>query len=96
MVRLRIKRRLTTIFIVNGVDVHVEAAAGYTLKYSRNIALEDSNNTGRPFDEWEIHNDAGQSLNPNKSLVDNNLVDGSRVFLNLKVGAGGIGGLAYA
>ena len=48
-----------------------------------------SNNTGRPMVEWEIHNTDGQNLDPNKTVAENGLVDGSRVFLNLKVGAGG-------
>jgi len=51
--------------------------------------LTDSNNTGRPMDEWEIHNDAAQALDPDKKIEDLGLADGARLFLNLKVAAGG-------
>lgn len=83
------KNKITLIFIVNGVDVRVEENVNEPLKVARNHALEDSNNTGRPFDEWEIHNDAGQALDPNKKIEQSSLTDGTRLFLNLKVGAGG-------
>ncbi len=81
--------KITLIFIVNGVDVPVEANIHEPLKVARNKALTDSNNTGRPMDEWEIHNDAGQALDPDKKIEDFGLADGARLFLNLKVGAGG-------
>ncbi len=81
--------KITLIFIVNGVDVPVEANIHEPLKVARNKALTDSNNTGRPMDEWEIHNDAGQALDPDTKIVDLGLADGARLFLNLKVGAGG-------
>lgn len=83
------KNMITLIFIVNGVDVRLEANLNEPLKAARNKALADSNNTGRPMDEWEIHNAAGQPLDPDKKVGDLDLTDGTRLFLNLKVGAGG-------
>ena len=86
------KNKITLIFIVNGVDVLVEANINEPLKVARNQALKDSNNTGRPVDEWEVHNDEGEALDPTKKieeLEELGLVDGARLFLNLKVGAGG-------
>ena len=83
------KNKITLIFIVNGVDVPVEANIHEPLKVARNKALQDSNNSGRPVDEWEVHNDEGQSLDTDKKVQDLGLVDGARLFLNLKVGAGG-------
>jgi hypothetical protein len=82
--------KITLIFIVNGVDVRVEENVHEPIKVARDHALQDSNNTGRPFDEWEIHNDAGQALDPSKKIGELGLIDGTRLFLNLKVGAGGI------
>jgi hypothetical protein len=84
------RNKITLIFIVNGVDVPVDANIHSPLKVARNRALEESNNTGRPMDEWEIHNDAGQARDPDKKVEDLDLVDGARLFLNLKVGAGGV------
>ena len=81
--------KITLIFIVNGVDVQVEANIHEPLEVARDKALRDSNNTGRPMDEWEIHNDAGQLLDPGKKIEDLSLGDGARLFLNLKVAAGG-------
>lgn len=81
--------KITLIFIVNGVDVPVEANLNQPLKVARNKALEESNNIGRPMDEWEVHNDEGQALDSDKKIEELGLVDGARLFLNLKVGAGG-------
>lgn len=83
------KNKLTLIFIVNGVDVPVEANIHEPLKVARDKSLKDSNNTGRPVDEWEVHNDEGQALDPDKKVEELGLIDGARLFLNLKVGAGG-------
>ncbi len=83
------KNSITLIFIVNGVDVRVEANLHSPLKEARNRALADSNNTGRPMDEWEIHNAAGKPLDPDKKIEELGLTDGTRLFLNLRVGAGG-------
>lgn len=83
------KNKITLIFIVNGVDVSIDANINEPLKVARNKALTDSNNTGRPMDEWEIHNVEGQPLDPDKKIEELDLKDGTRLFLNLKVGAGG-------
>lgn len=82
--------KITLIFIVNGVDVPVEANVNQPLKVARNKALEESNNTGRPMDEWEVHDDEGKALDADTKLENLNIMDGARLFLNLKVGAGGI------
>ena len=77
------------VFIVNGVDVKIRTSALASIETSRDKVLEMSNNTSRPVDEWEIHNDAGQQLDPRSRVYELGLKDGDRVFLNLKVGAGG-------
>lgn len=81
--------KLTLVFIVNGVDVTVEANVNAQLAAARNKALELSSNTGRAPDEWEIHNEAGQLLDASLKVLDLGLADGARLFLNLRVGAGG-------
>ena len=82
-------KKVELIFIVNGVDYHIKTTDTAFLRTARNKALTDTVNTARPMDEWEIHNTAGQRLDPSKNVSSNGLVDGSRLFLNLKVGAGG-------
>ncbi len=81
--------KITLIFIVNGVDVPVDANMHEPLKVARDKALRDSNNTGRPMDEWEVHSVEGKPLDPDKKIEELELTDGTRLFLNLKVGAGG-------
>lgn len=83
------KNKITLIFIINGVDVSIEANINQPLKAARNQALETSDNTGRPPDEWEIHNIDGQALDADGKIEDLGLVDGTRLLLSLKVGAGG-------
>jgi hypothetical protein len=83
------QNKITLIFIVNGVDVLVDANVNQPLKVARDKALKDSNNTGRPVDEWEVHNDEGEALESTKKVGALGLGDGARLFLNLKVGAGG-------
>lgn len=77
------------VFIVNGVDVPVKLKETSFVFTGRNQALRLSNNMGRPFDEWEIHNAAGEPLAPKTRVKSLGLVDGDRLFLNLGVGAGG-------
>ncbi len=83
------KNKISLIFIVNGVDVVIDANVHEPLKVARDKALKDSNNTGRNMDEWEVHNEEGEALDPTKKVQELGLVDGARLFLNLKVGAGG-------
>lgn len=82
--------KINLIFIVNGVEVTVEANVHEPLKVARNQALKDSDNTGRPLDEWEVRNTEGTPLDPNMKIEELTLVEGTRLLLNLKVGAGGV------
>jgi Protein of Unknown function (DUF2604) len=79
----------TIIFIVNGVDLRVEIPEYKKLSVAKETALNESNNISRSYIEWEIHNDEGYMLDDSKTVYDLGIVDGDRVFLNLKVGAGG-------
>lgn len=81
--------KISITFIVNGVDIPIEANIHQPLKVARDKALKDSNNTGRPVDEWEVHNDKGEALDSSQKIADLGLKDGDRLFLTLKVGAGG-------
>ncbi|GBE15441.1 hypothetical protein BMS3Abin14_01505 [bacterium BMS3Abin14] len=80
---------LNVTFIVNGVDVEIEVTPNQLLKTGRNKVLKLSNNIGRPAIEWEIHSDAGQALNPNKTFAAERVGSSDRLFLNLAVGFGG-------
>ena len=80
---------LALVFIINGEDVWVKTNFHAPLRAARAKALEESGNTGRPPDEWEIRNEAGTLLDPAMTPEDLHLKDSTRLFLTLKVGAGG-------
>lgn len=80
---------LTLIFVINGEDVEVDANVNAPLKVARNKALTESGNTGRPFDDWETRDEAGTVLDPDQKVGTFDFEDGTRLFLNLAVGAGG-------
>lgn len=83
------KKKVSLVFIINGVDTTVEANLHEPLKAVRNKALEQSNNTGRPVDEWQIHTEDGVLLDPDKKVEELGLADGARLLLSLTIGAGG-------
>ena len=82
--------RATLVFIINGVDypVHVNFEAPLAIAVER--ALVESHNTGRPPDEWEVRNAAGVLLEKDRTIEDLGLKNGARLFLSLRVGAGGM------
>jgi len=82
-------KKVTIVFVINGEDVTVEQNENAPLKAARDKALEQSGNTGRPFDEWEIRNEQGELLDPTAKIETFGFTDGVRLFLNLMVGAGG-------
>ena len=81
-------KKITIVGIINGVDVRVDLNPNQTVAAFRNKACEETNNTGRPFQEWEVHDDSGRHVS-SRVTVGKRFKDGARVFLNLKVGAGG-------
>lgn len=79
----------TIVFVVNGEDVTVTANSHEPLGAARNKALAVSKNTGRPPEEWEIRNAEGTPLDPGQKIMLFGFGPRVRLFLTLKVGAGG-------
>ncbi len=79
----------TIVFIVNGEDVPATVNTHEKLHAARNKALAASKNTGRPPDEWEIRDEQGTLLDPNATIASFSFPPRVRLFLTLKVGAGG-------
>ena len=77
------------IFIINGQDFRVAVNPELPLRIAVQRALVESGNTGRPADEWEVRDVGGVLLEQHRTPQDLRLHDGARLFLSLKVGAGG-------
>lgn len=83
------EQKIHIVFVVNGQDVPVETNVNAPLRVAIHRALELSGNTGRDPDEWETRNVSGVLLEPTRKVEELGLVDGTRLFVNLRVGAGG-------
>jgi hypothetical protein len=77
------------IFIVNGEDVAVVCHKDEPFTATIAEALKKSQNTGRPFDAWDLRNLDGKYLDSNQTPTAYGIVDGERFFLTLKIGVGG-------
>ncbi|MGA2408248.1 MAG: DUF2604 domain-containing protein [Bacteroidales bacterium] len=77
-------------FIVNGSETIVEKVNVHQpLHVSVQKALEQTGNTGRPINEWQvIFND--KTLDSNRKVEDFNFPENAVIFLSLKAGQGGI------
>ncbi len=84
-------QKIRIIFIINGQDYPIDASLHAPLMEAVEQALAVSGNTGRAPDEWEVRDASGVLLEKNRSPKDLGLNDGVRLFLSLRVGAGGVG-----
>ena len=77
-------------FIVNGTETLVEKVnLNQPLHVPVQKALEQTGNTGRSINEWQvIYND--QTLDTNKKVEEFNFPENAVIFLSLKAGQGGI------
>jgi hypothetical protein len=81
--------KIRLIFIINGQDFAVEANIDAPIMVAVKRALVESGNQGRPAEEWELRNVAGVLLDKSKTPLELGLVNEARLFLSLRVGAGG-------
>lgn len=85
------KRSFTLIFIINGQDYSIQVDTQLPLAIAVQQVLQESGNTGRPAEEWEVRDSAGALLETSRSPHALGLHNRTRLFLSLKVGAGGVG-----
>lgn len=83
--------KLSLVFIINGQDFPIEVNARAPLISAVQRALGETGNTGRPPEEWEVRDAGGVLLEKHRTPGDLGLRDGARLFLSLRVGAGGVG-----
>ena len=82
--------KITLIFIINGEDFPVETNVEAPLLVAVERALVESGNTGRRDPrEWEVRDSSGVLLEVDRTVKELGLKDRARLFLSLKVGAGG-------
>jgi Protein of Unknown function (DUF2604) len=79
------------VFIINGQDFPLHADPRSPLAIAVQRVLSESGNTGRPPEEWEVRDAGGVLLETNRTPDELKLRNGARLFVSLKVGAGGIG-----
>lgn len=86
----RHRHRFDLVFILNGEDVRIEVDPNAPLRSAVEKALVESGNSGRKDpSEWELRDASGTLLDMQRSARELGLADETRLFLSLRVGAGG-------
>jgi uncharacterized ubiquitin-like protein YukD len=80
--------QITVKVIVNGTPTDVKTNVHAPFKSVIEKALEQTGNTGRPIEDWELKFN-GQVLDLNKKVEDYNIPDGAELFFSLRAGQGG-------
>ena len=81
---------ISLVFIINGESYEVDANVNAAMVSAVEKALSISGNTGRRDPaEWELRDSSGAFLEIGRKIGELGLHDGSRLFLSLKVAAGG-------
>ena len=77
-------------FVINGDSVEVVIDPAAPLSVAVQQALQLSNNTARPLDDWELRDDVGRLLSMDRSFADHAwLGDNNYLYVTRRVGAGG-------
>jgi hypothetical protein len=83
------EKKVSLVFIINGEDTAIEANTNAPLHVAVRHALQLSNNTGRDPDAWELRDSNGALIDIARTPGDFGFSSGTRLFLSLRVGAGG-------
>lgn len=83
------KNKETLSVVVNGVLTEVEVNENAPLRTVIPIALQQTENTGQPIENWELRDADGNILDLNKKIGDYNFSEETKLFLSLKAGIGG-------
>lgn len=84
------KEKDTVIVVVNGVETTVNIHGNPALSDVVATALQQTNNSGQPLENWELRGPDGTPI-PDLSIKVKklNLELEDRIFLNLRAGIGG-------
>lgn len=82
--------KTSLIFVVNGFEIVLDHLnVNEPLHAAMTKALAESKNTGRPPADWQIKDERGNPLDPDRRLESYAFRPGTKLFLSLGVGAGG-------
>ena len=76
-------------FLINGEETPVTAISEVPLSWALEDVLKYTSNGGRPLDDWECRDATGVLLEVGRSPSVLGLTDNVRLFLSVRVGAGG-------
>ncbi len=79
-------RQVLTV-VVSGTPVQVEASANASVRSVVPEALHKSGQVGRPEGDWELRDEAGNLLGPERKVGE--FGPDAMLYLSLKVGSGG-------
>jgi hypothetical protein len=75
--------------VVNGVPAVIKAREDESLAQVRLKALDETKNLGQPPENWEIKDEAGTVLDPDRTVASYHFCEDVTLFLSLKAGAAG-------
>lgn len=76
--------------VVNGQPVVIEAVEQQPLHVVRQKALAETKNLAQPPENWEMKNEAGDLLDPDKKVGEFGFGKEVTLFLSLKAGVAGV------
>jgi len=82
-------QKITLTIIVGTVPTTVETNANAALASVIEKALNEAQQIGQPPDQWELKDEPGNVLEPQKKPSDYGLLNGATLYLSLKAGIGG-------
>ena len=86
---MTIPKKTLIIVIVNGQPTDVDAVENEPLRSIIPDALQQTENSGQPPENWELRDADGNLLDLDKKIEDYGFPPKVRLFLNLKAGVGG-------
>jgi hypothetical protein len=84
-----VAEKIDLVVVVNGTPTVVTANLNAPLHSIIGKALEQTNNSGQPAENWELRDGAGQILDPDAKIGTFGFSSDTRLFLNLRAGVGG-------
>lgn len=81
--------KVTFTIIVNGTPTEVEQNVNSPLKAIIEKALNATGNVGQPAENWDLRDEQGVLLEPDRKISSYGFTGAVTLFLSLKAGVGG-------